>query len=71
VINNEIVVNFDPKPSANKTEPCRLTLKARTENIVRIPTSSKGLELLPKSEILPGVYRASSLTLNLPTWKIW
>jgi hypothetical protein len=50
VLNDEVVVNFDPKPSTNKTEPCRLTLKARTENIVGIPTTSKGLGLLPKSE---------------------
>jgi hypothetical protein len=62
IMNDEVVVNFDPKTGVNKTEPCRLTLKARTENIVRIATSSKGLGLLPKSELLPGVYLASSLT---------
>jgi hypothetical protein len=28
IMNNEVVVNIDPKSSANKTEPCRLTLKA-------------------------------------------
>jgi len=27
ITKNEVVVNFDPKSSANKTEPCRLTLK--------------------------------------------
>ena len=62
IMNNEIVVNFDPKPSTIKKEACRLTLKVRTENIVNVPTSSKGLGLLPKNEILPGVYLASSLT---------
>jgi len=25
VMNNEVLVNFDPKPSTNKTEPCRRT----------------------------------------------
>ena len=49
IMNDEVVVNFDPKPSANKTEPCRLTLKARRENIVEVLTSSKGLCLLRKS----------------------
>jgi len=62
VLNNEAFVNFDPKPRANKTEPCSLTLKTRIENIVRVPNSSKGLGLLSKTEFLPGVYLASSLT---------
>lgn len=61
IMNNEVVVNFDPKPSAVKTEPCKLTSKDRTQNIVRVPTTSKGLGLLPKSELLPGVYLAASL----------
>jgi hypothetical protein len=46
----------------NKTETCRLTLRARTENIVRVPTNYKGLGLLAKNEILPGVNLASALT---------
>ena len=58
IMNDEVIVNFDPKPTANKTEPCRLILKARTEMILRVPTTSKGLGLLPKSEILPGAYLA-------------
>jgi len=62
VMNGEIVVNFHLKPSINKTEPCRLTLRARTENIVRVPTNYKGLGFLAKNEILPGVYLASALT---------
>jgi hypothetical protein len=65
IMNDEVVVNFDPKSSENKTEPCRLTLKARTENIVAVQTSSKGLGLLPKEELLPGVYLASSLARAL------
>ena len=46
IMNNEVVVNFDPKSSANKTEPCTLTLKARTENIVGLPTFSNGMGLI-------------------------
>jgi hypothetical protein len=62
IMNDEVIVNFGPKPTANKTEPCRLTLRARTKMIVRVPTSYKGTGLLPKSELLPVVYLASSLT---------
>ena len=47
--NGEVFVNFDVKPCVNNTEPCRLTLKARTENIVNIPTNYKGLGLLDKN----------------------
>ena len=62
IMNDEIVVNFDLKPCINKTESCRLTLRVRTENIVRVPANYKGLVLLDKNEILPGVYLASALT---------
>ena len=55
-------MNFDPKPYINKTNACKLTLGARTENILRIPTTHKGLGLLDKNEILPGVYLHSALT---------
>ena len=61
-MNDEIIVNFDVKPCVNKTEPCRLTLRARTKNIVNVPTNYKGLGLPDKNEILPGVYLASALT---------
>jgi hypothetical protein len=60
-MNDEIIVNFDPKPCINKTETCRLTLGARTENIVRVPSNYKNLGLLAKNELLPGVYLASAL----------
>jgi len=61
-MNDEIVVNFDPKQCINKTESFRVTLRARIENIVRVPTNYKGLGLLAKNEILPGVYLTSALT---------
>jgi hypothetical protein len=62
IMNNEVVVNFDSRPSEIRTEPCKLTLKARTENIV---TNSKGFGLISKNELLPGLYLASSLTREI------
>jgi hypothetical protein len=62
IMNNEVAVHFDPKTTENTTEPCRLTLIATTETIVRVTTASKGLGLLPKNELLPGVYLAAYLT---------
>ena len=62
IMNDEIVVNFDLKPCINETEPCRLTLRARTQNIVIVPNNYKGLGLLEKNEIFPGVYVDSALT---------
>jgi hypothetical protein len=62
IMNDNVVVKFDPKQTAITTEPCRLTLKARTETIVRVITASKGLGLLAKSELVLGVYLAASLT---------
>jgi len=34
LVMNEVIVNFDPKPRETGTEPCRRTLRARTENTV-------------------------------------
>jgi len=60
-MNNKVAVSFDPKLGTIK-EPCRLTLKARSEHIINVPTHSEGLELLSRDEISPGVYLTSSLT---------
>jgi hypothetical protein len=38
------------------------TLRARSENYVKLPTSSKGIGLIEKQEISPGIYLAESLT---------
>jgi len=65
IVMNEIIVNFDPKPRAIKTGPCRRTLRSRTENVVSVPTNSKGLGLLPKNELVPGLFITSSLTRAL------
>ena len=43
VMNNEVAVSFDPKLGTIKKEPCRLTLKARSEHIINVPTHSEGL----------------------------
>jgi len=61
-MNDDIVMNFDLKPCINKTEPCRLTMRARTETIVNVPNNYKGLGQLDKNKILSGFYLASSLT---------
>jgi hypothetical protein len=53
VINNEVAVSFDPKLGTIKKEPCRLTLKARSEHIINVPTHSEGLEILSRDEISP------------------
>ena len=65
LVMNEVIVNFDPKPREIKTEPSTRTLKARTGNIVSVPTTFKGVGLLPKNEILPGVYIAASPNAGL------
>jgi hypothetical protein len=42
-------------------ETHRITQKTRTENTVQLPTKSKGHVIIPKREIVPGVYLAESL----------
>jgi len=61
-MNNEVFIDFNVKPCVGKTEPCRLTLKARSENIVNAPTNYKGLGLLDKTELSLGIFLATSLT---------
>jgi len=61
-MNDKVIVNFDEKPCVVKPEPCRLTLQARTEHIVNVPTNYKGLGILDKTELPPGVFLAASLT---------
>jgi hypothetical protein len=59
---SDVVLKFDNKTNETKNETCKLILKLRTESIVRLPTKSKGLGIIPKEEIVPGVYLAESLT---------
>ena len=60
IMNDEVIVNFDEK--IGKPEPCRLILQARTEYILNVPTNHKGLGILIKPEITPGVFLSASLT---------
>jgi hypothetical protein len=62
VIMGHVIVKFDPKPDEDNSENCKLTLKARSENIVKLPTKSLGHGLISKKELMPGVYLAESLT---------
>jgi hypothetical protein len=57
----EVLINFDETDKVvNETH--KLMLKARTENIVQLPTKSKGHGITSKREVVPGVYLAESLT---------
>jgi len=51
----EVTINFDETNRALR-ESKKLSLKTRTENIVQLPTKSKGHGILSKREIVPGVY---------------
>jgi hypothetical protein len=58
----EVVLNFDDEPDETTDANSILTLKSRAESIVRLPTKSKGLGVISKSELAPGVYLAEALT---------
>jgi hypothetical protein len=58
----EIVVNFDNETNSVIGGNYKITLKGRTENIVQLPTTSKGHGIIPKSEVAQGVFLAESLT---------
>ena len=55
-------MKFDSKPDKINGENCKLTLKTRSENIVKLPNKSMGHGLISKKELIPGVYLAESLT---------
>jgi hypothetical protein len=62
IVMGDVIISFDPKTNEAESKPYKLTLKARTESIVELPTTSKGHGLISKREIVPGVYIAESLT---------
>ena len=62
IVMGDVTIRFDPKTKKVGNKPYKLTLKARTESIVRLPTTSKGHGLISKREVAPGVYLAESLT---------
>ena len=58
-------MRFDPKPDKINGDNCKLTLKARSENIVKLPSKSMGHGLISKRELIPGVYLSESLTKEM------
>jgi len=59
---DEVIMSFDNEVKKANNKSHKLTLKTRTESIVQLPTKSKGLGIISKREIVPGVYLAESLT---------
>ena len=55
---NDVTMSFDSETDKTKAETYKLTLKPRTENIVRLPTKSKGLGIISKAQTMPGIYLA-------------
>ena len=68
VIMGDCVVIFDPKPDKVNRENCKIALKTRSENSVKLSTKSLGHGLISKRELIPGVYLAESLT-EASNWK--
>jgi hypothetical protein len=58
----KVVLELDDKPDKTTDSNRLLTLNARTERIVRLPTKSCGTGIIPKEELAPGVYLAETLT---------
>jgi hypothetical protein len=58
----DAVVKFCPKTLNISSENCKLTLKVRSENIVKLPTKYLGHRLISKRELIPGIYLAETLT---------
>ena len=52
------VINFDDETNRAVSKAYKLTFKTRTENILQLPTKSKGHGIISKREIIPGVYLA-------------
>jgi len=65
IIMQDVVVKFDPKPDKISSENCKLTLKVRYENIVKLPTKSMGHGLISKKELIRFIYLAESLTKEM------
>jgi hypothetical protein len=62
IVMGNVVVKLDPKSATANSRNCKLSLKARSENIMKLPTKSVGHGLTSKKELMPGVYLAESLT---------
>jgi len=55
-----VVMDFDDKPDETTDLTRLLTLKSRTEIILRLPTKSRGIGIVSKRETAPGVYEGNS-----------
>ena len=62
IVMGNVVVKLDSKSFTANIGNCKLSLKARSENIVKLPNKSVGHGLTSKKELMPGVYLAESLT---------
>jgi hypothetical protein len=58
IIMGEMTINCNDETNRTVRETSKLTLKTRTENIIKLPTKSKGHGIVSKREIVPGVYLA-------------
>jgi hypothetical protein len=61
----EVVLKFDDEPDETTDMNSTLTLKSRAESVVHLPTKSKVLDVISKSELAPGVYLAEALTVGV------
>jgi hypothetical protein len=64
IIMGEVVLDFDNKTDRAASKHCKLTLKARTEHIVKLPTTFKGHGVISKKELVPRIFLAESLTMG-------
>jgi hypothetical protein len=65
IMMEDVVIKFDPKDSNAKDKILRVTLKARSENIVKLPTTCIREGLISRKENVPGIYMAESLTREI------
>jgi hypothetical protein len=61
----DVIIKFDPKNSDAKDKILRVTLKARSEHFVKLPTTCIGEGLISRKEIVPGIYMAESFTREI------
>jgi hypothetical protein len=64
IVMGDVIISVDPKTNRVERKPYKLTLKARTESIVGLPTTSKVHGLISKRAVAPGMYLAESLTME-------
>jgi hypothetical protein len=61
----DVVLKFYPKDSGTKGNILNDMLKARSENLVKLPTTCKGQGLISRRQTKPGIYMAESLTREI------